>query len=420
MNFSGKRLLILCGNVVHVKVVEAAKSMGVYTIVTDGLPIEKAPAKKIADEALFLDVLDVDNIVKYCLENPVDGVLNFCNDIGQRPYQEICERLGLPCYGNKEQFFLLTDKVAFKRMCQEHNVDIVPQYTEADIAVGSVEFPVLVKPTDSRGSRGQAVCKNMEELLAAIPVAKQASTNGVAIIEKYMAGKQDFSISYVFIDGKAYLIRTADRYLGSEADRLNKQCMASVSPSRHTDMYLEHVNDRVANAIADIGIKDGTVFMQGFVDGNTVRFYDPGLRLGGAEYEKLLFQATGINVMQQMISFALGGKIDDYNGALDHAYLLNGKASILLFISVRGGTISTINGLDALSQCPDIVTIAQRYFPGDTVPQTGDVRQRVFEIAILTELDRKKELVDWVYSQIQILDANGNDLIVSRVDSSLI
>ena len=81
-NLRGKKLLILCGNVVHVKVVEAAKEMGVYTIVTDSLPLSDAPAKALADEALFFNVLDVDNIVNWCKQNKVDGVLNFCNDIG--------------------------------------------------------------------------------------------------------------------------------------------------------------------------------------------------------------------------------------------------------------------------------------------------------------------------------------------------
>ena len=45
MDYTNKKLLILCGNVVHVKVVKAAKEMGVYTIVTDSLPIERGTCK---------------------------------------------------------------------------------------------------------------------------------------------------------------------------------------------------------------------------------------------------------------------------------------------------------------------------------------------------------------------------------------
>ena len=111
MDLKGKKLLILCGNAIHCKVVEAAKEMNVYTIVTDSLPLEDAPAKQMADEALFLDVRDVDAIVDYCREHCVDGVLNFCNDLAQRPQHKICEALGLPCFGTEKQYHLLTDKI---------------------------------------------------------------------------------------------------------------------------------------------------------------------------------------------------------------------------------------------------------------------------------------------------------------------
>ena len=420
MDFKGKKLLILCGNIVHVKVVEAAKQMGVYTVVTDALPLEDAPAKQIADEALYINVLEIDELVKYCKENKIDGVINFCNDIGQRPHQQICEKLGLPSYGTKEQYFMLTDKNAFKEMCVRYGVDVIPQYSEEDIEEGAVEYPVLVKPVDSRGSRGQSVCYNLKELQEALPTAKKESTNGLAIIEKYMMGKQDFSMSYVFKDGIPYLTRTADRFLGKSEDGLQKQCICSISPSRHTRMYLEKVHGRVANALKQIGIKNGTVFMQGFVDGETVRFYDPGFRLPGAEYEKLLLKATGFNLMKQMIALALGGEIDDYGGRLSDAYNLNNMVSIQLLVAARGGTISKFDGLDEIAQNPNVVTVAQRYFVGQTVPQTGDVKQRICEIVVLANKEEAKSTVDFIQSKLVVLDENNENMLVSQFDTSIL
>ena len=418
MDFKGKKLLILCGNIVHVKVVEVAKQMGVYTVVTDALPLEDAPAKQIADEALYINVLEIDELVKYCKENKIDGVINFCNDIGQRPHQQICEKLGLPSYGTKEQYFMLTDKNAFKEMCVRYGVDVIPQYSEEDIEKGAVEYPVLVKPVDSRGSRGQSICYNLKELQEALPTAKKESTNGLAIIEKYMMGKQDFSMSYVFKDGIPYLTRTGDRFLGKSEDGLQKQCIGSISPSRHTRMYLEKVHGRVANALKQIGIKNGTVFMQGFVDGETVRFYDPGFRLPGTEYEKLLLKATGFNLMKQMIALALGGEIDDYGGRLSNAYNLNNMVSIQLLVAARGGTISKFDGLDEIAQNPNVVTVAQRYFVGQTVPQTGDVKQRICEIVVLANKEEAKSTVDFIQSKLIVLDENNENMLVSQFDTS--
>ena len=53
-----KKLLILAGVDVHVKLVLAAKSLGVYTIVTDYLEPEESPAKLIADEFWMLNMLN--------------------------------------------------------------------------------------------------------------------------------------------------------------------------------------------------------------------------------------------------------------------------------------------------------------------------------------------------------------------------
>ena len=44
--------------------------------------------------------------------------------------------------------------------------------------------------------------------------------------------------------------------------------------------------------------------MQGFVDGDCVRFYDPGLRLPGGEYERMFKAATEKNVFYPLIEFA--------------------------------------------------------------------------------------------------------------------
>ena len=68
-----KKLLILGGTAQQIKLVEAAKKMGVYTIVTDYLV--DSPAKKVADEAWMLNIKDVDQIVERCKQEQVNGVI---------------------------------------------------------------------------------------------------------------------------------------------------------------------------------------------------------------------------------------------------------------------------------------------------------------------------------------------------------
>ena len=414
-NLKGKKLLLLAGAPVHCKVVEAAKEMGVYTVVTDYLT--DSPAKRIADESWMLNITDVDGIVQRCREERIDGVLNFCIDPAQRPYQEICDKLGLVCYGTKEQIHIMTDKPSFKEFCIRCGVDVIPTYTEDDIISGACEYPVFIKPTDSRGSRGQAVCYDREQALAALDEARRESSDGGVVVEKYMKGKQDFSMTYLVCEGEPYLIRTCDRYLGTEEDKLNKQCVGCVAPSKYTDLYLEAVEPKIRRFIKELGVNNGPVFMQGFVDGDTVRFYDPGLRFPGGEYERLLKEATGVDIMKALVEFALTGKMTKPEGVDKKPYELCGHYTIQLPITARAGKIAVLDGMDSIRENPKVTVAFNRYSVGESVPATGDVRQRICEVALVIDHSESVgDYVRWVQDQLTVKNESGEDMLTSLVD----
>lgn len=159
-----KKLLILSGASVHVKVVKQAQRMGIYTIVTDYLPVGDSPGKMTADEYWDIDINDVETLAEKCRQQQVDGVLNYCIDPAQLPYQRLCAALSIPCYGTREQFSIMTDKARFREFATQHGLQVIPSYT-AEEALGRQDlYPLLVKPAESRGSRGQTVCYRADEL----------------------------------------------------------------------------------------------------------------------------------------------------------------------------------------------------------------------------------------------------------------
>ena len=134
-NLNEKKILIIGGAFQHCKLVEAARELGVITYVTDYLPLEKAPAKQIADKYFMYNITEIDAIVAMCKAEGIDGVISTSLDICQKPYQQICERLNLPCFGTKEQFEILTDKKLFKKYCRKSGVDTIPEYSEEGVSV---------------------------------------------------------------------------------------------------------------------------------------------------------------------------------------------------------------------------------------------------------------------------------------------
>lgn len=415
MDVSGKRLLILGGAVQCLKVVETAKRMNVYTIVTD--ISDSGAAKLAADEQLPFSVTDSDSILNWCKEHPVDGVINFCIDYAQITHQKVCQALGFPSFGTAEQYQYLTDKASFKRLCEEYGVGIIPRYDEENLE--AIDYPVLVKPTESSGSRGATVCHSRQELLIGLDDAKKESKNHEALIEKYLYGCPDFSMSYIIIDGEPYLTRTLDRYVGRPEDNLQRQCICARCPSVYTDFYLEKAHGKVVGMLKGLGLKNATVFMQGFIDGDVFRFYDPGLRFSGAEYERMLKSATGVDVVEAFVAYALGEDLSPLAQQLKNdVYQLNGQCGLQLFIDAFPGTIQSIAGADEVAAMPEVVKIVQKHGPGYEVPASGDVAQRIFEIVTLTE--NKKESIEKTIYEIEtalsIRDDNNQEMMTPMIN----
>lgn len=100
-----------------------AKAKGIYTILTDYRPVDKVPAKQLADEAWMIDVADLDALEKRCREEKVTaafaGNQGFCID----QCKILCARLGLPFYANNDGWRATRDKVFYKNICTKCGLD---------------------------------------------------------------------------------------------------------------------------------------------------------------------------------------------------------------------------------------------------------------------------------------------------------
>lgn len=404
------KLLILAGAEVHAKIVREAKKLGIYTIVTDYLPLAKSPAKQIADEAWDIDIFDTAAIVEKARAAGVNGVLNYCIDPAQLPYYEICKALKLPCYGTKEQFAIMTDKQKFKEFARHNGIDVVPEYSLAELQENPALFPVIIKPISSRGSRGQKIINSYAELKAALSLV-----NSEVIIEKYIANGWDFSFAGLASGGKVHIVKTGDRYLGLKKDHLERQQIATVIPSLFTDWYRENIVHKVENFARALGLNFAPLFLQGIISGGRLYFYDPGLRFPGTDYDLALQRATGCDPMRSFINFALTGEQKLY-GDYQRSYNYGGKLCLIYSIAARKGEIAVIKGLDKIAADHRILAIDQRYDAGELVPASGDIRQRILEFTVLVDdMAAAKDLTEFVNNNLVVLDEQGQDMLVSRL-----
>ncbi len=418
-NLRGKKLLVMGGGSQHCKVVEAAKELGVITYVVDN--VENSPAKYMGDYSYLINVTETERLAELVESEHIDGIVSGWFDFVQPHYQRLCERTGLPCYGTREQFEILTKKKEFKEWGLKYNVG-VPARLLLDEIEEILPFKVIVKPSNSRGSRGSSICSTREQVLEAVEIAKAASFDGEYVIEQFIDKMDAFCVTYMFVNGEAYLEQLSDAYFGDKEHGLDKVAVAYRSPSVRSEEYLEKEGGKIINMLKALGVENGPFVAQGFITEDNVVFFDPGRRFAGGEYERAFKRITGIDMPRDMIIFALTGKYPVYEGSLNKdSYKLNGKTTIRLQINVRAGLVDSEKGFDVVESYPEVEYVAKYHAPGEEIMATGNTHQRYAHIIVVA--DSSKELrtaVKKVYDTIGVYDKDGNNMIVSLFNPDLI
>ena len=420
MELQGKKLLILGGAYQHRKLVQAAKKMDIVTYVTDYLPFSESPAKQMADHGYMYNITDIDEIIALCKAEKIDGVIAPYLDVTQRPYQIICEKMGYPCFGDAGQFSLLTDKAVFKDFCRKNGADVIPDYRPEEVLCeredAKAEFPILVKPCDSRGSRGQTICFDRGQVQDAVEQARKESASGKVILEKYMGTAEDIQLVYFIVDGEPILVRVEKRYLGPAGSGLDKLCIATLDPASCEEKFRRYANDRIVAMLKKTGIQNGPIFIQAFFDGKTAWLYDPGLRMPGDDYDVAYKAITGIDMAALLIEFALTGEIKRGTAARIREARLD-KPAVMLLPAVRPGRIASIAGVEEIAQHPNVLTFSQAYQVGDVVGLHNNVKQRFGEFVLMTDtMEEMKKTIRWVFDTLQVQDAEGQDMLFARFD----
>ena len=413
-----KALLMLSGVAQMCEIVQDARAEGYYVIVTDYLL--DSPAKKIADESWMLSIDDVDGIVKKCIERGVDGVMNYCIDPGQKPYQAICERLGMPCVGTREQFDIMTNKDKFKKACKAHNIGVLDEYGSDDSALpkdlSKIKYPVMVKPADGRASKGITVCYQSSELPYAIDVAMANSKLGRIVIEAFTKAPE-VCAKYVVCEGEPFLTSMADVHPGYTVDGRKAYIGTQTYPSVFLEEFQLDTDNRIRQMIRDLGILNGALSFTGFYDNGVFKFFDPSFRMGGAQDWRLVANISGVDISKMLTNFAMTGSM----GNIDEIRKIDGafarKKSALLYFLVREGKIGEIRGIKDACSVDGVVGYHLPHIPGDVVTRFGTVDH--VAIRFLVVCDTQKEFsrcVHEVQSMVDILDTNGESMLLPLFD----
>jgi biotin carboxylase len=418
MTLAGKRLLILGGNPETGALVHVANGLGIHTVVVD--PNPQAPAKKFAAERFDWDGFDTDGIVALARERRVDGVLVGVADILVAPYQAICAKLGVPCYATKPIVDAFCSKDGFREACRRFGVRDIPGYfvDRQSRDLPSLSFPVMVKPVDSGAGVGMRVCRSEAELREGVDTALAHSKKGGVLVERYMSC-DDILAYYTFKDGKVFLSAIADRITTKKQGGFSSVCMAAAYPSKYTELFLEGAQPSVAKMFEGLGVRNGVLNLQFFVEDGKFFAYDPGFRLQGEAPHIALLAVNGFDHRKMLLNFALSGSmgVDDFAARND--FRLRGKRSCTLWVLLRSGVIGRIGGLDAIRDDPCVVFVLQRFAEGErvTAEMVGTERQVLARIYMVSDsADELANKLRQFRKTLSVVDTNGRDMVVDWPD----
>jgi biotin carboxylase len=364
-----RTLLIVSGGSEAVPGIEIAKSMGLHAVVSDMNP--DAPGFAVADDQLLASTYDVEATVAAARAyheqvRSLDGVMCIASDV-PLTVASVAAALGLPGIP-VESARLATDKLAMKERFAADGVPI-PWFRPVSSAehlrelVAVQGLPLVIKPIDSRGSRGVLRLTPAVDLDWAYEVARGHSPTGRVMLERFLLGPQVSTESLV-IEGQACTPGFSDRnyeYLERYAPHIIEN--GGQLPSHLDAATQQAVRDLVQQAAASMGIRNGVVKGDIVVTDGQPYVIELAARLSGGYFcTHEIPLNTGVDLVGAAIRQALGERVDPeeltpkWNRPVAQRYLFPSP-----------GVVRAIEGADRFADHPDVAYLGIRAKPGDRI-----------------------------------------------------
>ncbi len=304
-------------------VIHAAHEQGYYVITADYLPDNIA--HQYSDEYVNVSIIDKDAVLKVAREKHVDGIMSFGVDPGVVSAAYVQEKMGLPSFGPYESVCILQNKDRFRSFLAEHgfNVPKAKGYSNIGEALSdcdSFDYPIIVKPTDSAGSKGVTRVDDISQFKKAVEHAFEKSLSGHIIIEDYIEKQGCSSDTDSFsVDGKLTFVSFNSQHFDLNA--ANPYAPAAYTwPSTFTKEEETYLTSEIQRLIFLLGMKTCVYNIETRIGTNGIPYImELTPRGGGNRLCEMLRYATGEDMITAVTRYVVGDPVPkieqkSYNG----------------------------------------------------------------------------------------------------------
>ena len=200
------RILIANRGEIAVRIIRAAREMGIETVAVYSVADRDSAHVRLADEAICIgppaageSYLHMAHIISAAEVANVDAIHPGYGFLAENPhFAEVCRSCNIEFIGpTVESMRLLGDKVACKQLAARHKVPVAPgsngkveNEQQALKVAGEIGYPLIIKAAAGGGGRGMRVAHNDISLRAglrqATSEAEAAFADGTIYIEKFL------------------------------------------------------------------------------------------------------------------------------------------------------------------------------------------------------------------------------------------
>ncbi|HEY8580822.1 MAG TPA: biotin carboxylase N-terminal domain-containing protein, partial [Beijerinckiaceae bacterium] len=288
------KILIANRGEIALRVLRAAKELGVQTVAVYSTADRDAMHVKLADESVCIgpppareSYLNIPALLAACEITGADAIHPGYGFLSENAYlADVCAQVGLTFIGPPGAAIAkMGDKALARKLMKEAGLPMLPGSEEPLPNVRAVQsvarkigYPIILKAAAGGGGRGMRIVRSDRELLTALPVAQAeaeaAFGNGDIYVEKYLEDPRHIEVQ-IIADGKGHVVAVGERECSLQRRHqkvLEEAPAPNLRDSVRQNLFKSSIRGAKAIGYASVGTfefllgKDGSVY---FMEMNT-------------------------------------------------------------------------------------------------------------------------------------------------------